>query len=131
MKHLVLGAAFVLGLASTAFAADPVFGTWKTAPDDNGHTGNVQVEACGSSICGTLVKTFDSNGAEMESDNIGKKIVWDMTSDGGGEYSGGQIWSPDRDKTYKSKMQLNGNSLTVQGCVMFVCRDGGTWTRVN
>jgi uncharacterized protein (DUF2147 family) len=131
MKHLVLGAAFVVGLAGTAFAADPVFGTWKTAPDDNGNTGNIQIAACGDTICGTLVKSFDSSGAEMSSDNIGKKIIWDMTADGDGEYSGGKVWSPDRDKTYKSKMQLNGNSLSIQGCVMMICRDGGTWTRVN
>lgn len=131
MKHLILSAIFGLGLAGAAFAADPVHGTWMTAPDDNGNTGHIQVAACGSKICGTLVKSFDSSGAEMASDNIGKKIIWDMQSDGGGEYSGGKVWSPDRDKTYKSKMQLTGNKLNIQGCVMFVCRDGGSWTRVN
>lgn len=131
MKHLILGVAIGLGFASTAFAADAVIGTWKTAPDDNGNTGHIQVQACGSKICGTLVKSFDSAGAEMQSDNIGKKIIWDMVADGGGEYSGGKVWSPDRDKTYKSKMQLQGNSLKIQGCVMFICRDGGSWTRVN
>ena len=131
MKHLILGAALGLGFAGAAFAADPVFGTWKTAPDDNGNTGYIKVDACGSAICGTLVKSFDSSGKEMASDNIGKKIIWDMTSDGDGDYSGGKVWSPDRDKTYKSKMQLNGNSLSIQGCVMIICRDGGTWTRVN
>ena len=131
MKHLILGSFFGLGLASAAFAADPIMGTWKTAPDDNGDTGHIQVQTCGSAICGTLVKTFDASGAETLSDNIGKKIIWDMMADGDGEYSGGKIWSPDRDKTYKSKMQLQGSTLNVQGCVMFVCRDGGTWSRVN
>jgi uncharacterized protein (DUF2147 family) len=28
-------------------------------------------------------------------------------------------------------MQLNGNTLSVRGCVLGICRDGGTWTRVN
>ena len=131
MKRLILGAIFGLGLASSAFAADPVHGTWMTAPDDNGNTGHILVAACGSKICGTLVDSFNSSGAGMASDNIGKKIIWDMEADGGGSYSGGQIWSPDRDKTYKSKMQLSGDELTVQGCVMFICRDGGVWKRVN
>jgi len=130
MKHLLLGAAFVMGLAGMA-AADPVDGTWKTAPDDNGDFGHIQVGACGSKICGTLVKSFDSSGAETLSPSIGKKIIWDMEAQGDGYYSGGKIWSPDRDKTYKSKMTLSGSKLAVEGCVMMICRDGGTWSRVN
>jgi uncharacterized protein (DUF2147 family) len=130
MKHLMLAAAFVMGLAGAA-AAEPVFGTWKTAPDDNGNFGYVKVEACGSKICGTLIKSFGPGGGEIESDNIGKKIVWDMVAKGGGLYSGGKVWSPDRDKTYRSKMTLSGNTLAVQGCVLMICRDGGKWSRVN
>jgi len=130
MKHILISAAFVFGLAGMA-AADPVDGTWKTAPDDNGNFGHIQVGACGSKICGTLVKSFDSSGAEIPSENNGKKIVWDMVAQGDGAYGGGKIWAPDRDKTYKSKMTLNGNKLAVEGCVLVVCRDGGTWTRVN
>ena len=131
MKHLMLSAALLVGMAGAAAAADPVYGTWKTAPDDNGDFGHIQVGACGAKICGTLVKSFDSSGAETQSTNIGKKIIWDMVASGDGAYGGGKIWSPDRDKTYKSKMQLNGSNLSVEGCVMMICRDGGTWSRVN
>ena len=56
---------------------------------------------------------------------------WDMVALGDGAYGKGKVWSPDRDKTYSSKLQLNGNSLSVQGCVFGICRDGGTWSRVN
>ena len=130
MKHLMLSAGFVIGLTGMALA-DPVDGTWKTAPDDNGNFGHIKVGACGAKICGTLVKSFDSSGAEIESDSNGKKIIWDMVAQGDGYYSGGKIWSPDRDKTYKSKMTLSGNKLSVEGCVMLICRDGGTWSRIN
>ncbi|MFT7594241.1 MAG: hypothetical protein ACI8R4_001559 [Paracoccaceae bacterium] len=130
MKHLILSAVLGLGLAGMA-AADPVDGTWKTVPDDNGDYGHINVGACGSKICGTLVRSFDSSGAETHSSNVGKKIVWDMVAQGDGYYSGGKIWSPDRDKTYKSKMTLSGSKLSVEGCVMMICRDGGTWSRVN
>ncbi len=130
MKKLMATAAiFVLGAGMAV--ADPVFGIWKTIPDDNGNFGHIDVRACGSKICGTLIKSFGSDGAEMSSPNTGKKIVWGMEAKGGGEYDGGKVWSPDRDKTYKSKMQLNGNKLAIQGCVMFICRDGGKWTRVK
>ncbi|MDP4031418.1 MAG: DUF2147 domain-containing protein [Pseudorhodobacter sp.] len=127
MKKYLLTAALVL-VAGGAFA-DPVEGLWKTRPDDNGNFGHIQVAACGSKICGTLVKSFNADGSVFASPNIGKKIVWDMVPDGKGGYGGGKIWSPDRDKTYKSKMTLSGNTLAVEGCVMFICRDGGTWTR--
>lgn len=130
MNRLVLSALCVLGLAGMA-AADPVFGTWKTEKDDNGNFGHIRIEACGETICGTLIESFDSAGAAMQSPNIGKKIVWDMVAQGDGAYGGGKIWSPDRDKTYKSKMQLDGNKLAVQGCVLLICRNGGNWQRVN
>ncbi len=131
MKHLILGLAFAFGLASAAMAADPVIGTWKTTPDDNGNFGYIQVEICGSKICGTLIKSFDPDGAEMASENIGKKIIWGMVPKGDGYYSDGKVWSPDRDKTYSSNMTLTGNTLAVKGCFLFICRDGGTWTRIQ
>ena len=46
---------------------------------------------------------------------------------GNGRYRGGKIWAPDRDKTYKSKMLLDGDVLSVSGCVLVICRDQ-TWT---
>ncbi len=130
MKHIILSAIFGLGLAGAA-AADPAFGTYKSIPDDNGNYGHIKVAACGSKICGTLVKSFGPDGRETQSDNIGKNIIWDMAADGNGAYSGGKIWDPSRDKTYKSKMQLSGGNLAISGCILFVCRDGGTWTRVD
>ncbi|MDK3075707.1 DUF2147 domain-containing protein [Sedimentitalea sp. JM2-8] len=130
MKRLIAGVICAAGLAGMA-AADPVFGNWRTAPDDNGNTGLIQVQACGSKICGTLVRAYDGTGAEMASPNVGKRIIWDMESKGGGAYADGKVWSPDRDKTYKSKMQLSGDRLAISGCILMVCRDGGTWTRAN
>lgn len=127
MKSIILAA--VLGLVGGAALADPIEGTWKTKPDDNGNFGYVEVKPCGGAYCGTLVKSFDSAGKPMASENIGKKIVWDMVAKGNGAYGNGKVWSPDRDKTYDSKMQLSGDNLAVSGCVLFICRDGGTWTR--
>ncbi|TXI04812.1 MAG: DUF2147 domain-containing protein [Pseudorhodobacter sp.] len=129
MKKLILAAALVLG-AGAAFA-DPVEGTWKTKPDDNGNFGHVKIKACGAAFCGTLVKAFDGAGKEIDSPNVGKKIVWDMVAYPDGVYDDGKVWSPDRDKTYDSDMTLSGNKLKVRGCVLGICRDGGTWSRVN
>ncbi len=130
MKKLGLIFAFIFALAAPAFA-DPVEGTWKTAPDDNGNYGFIKVSMCGAKICGVLAKSFDSKGTQLTTDNTGKKIIWDMVPQGDGYYSGGKVWAPDRDKTYSSKMTLSGNSLNIKGCVLGICRNGGTWQRLN
>ena len=130
MKKLGLIAAVVFGLTGAAFA-DPVEGVWKTAKDDNGNFGHIKISTCGAKICGVLVKSFDSSGAPLVTDNIGKKIIWNMVPQGDGYYKGGKVWSPDRDKTYSSKMTMTGNSLAIKGCVMGICRSGGNWARIK
>lgn len=125
--------AFAAGLALLAGAAwaDPVEGVWQTRKDDNGNFGHVQIKPCGPAFCGTLIKAFNGEGKQIESPNVGKRIVWDMVAYPDGLYDDGKVWSPDRDKTYSSDMQLSGNKLAVRGCVLGICRDGGTWTRVK
>ncbi|MEL6467285.1 MAG: DUF2147 domain-containing protein [Pseudomonadota bacterium] len=130
MKHLIAAACLAVAGAGAAMA-DPVHGTWRTAADDNGNYGHIQVTNCGSKICGTLIKSFDASGAVLDTPNTGRQIIWDMEAKGGGDYRGGKVYAPDRDRTYNSRMQLNGNTLSVSGCVLGVCRDGGSWTRVN
>ncbi len=130
MKKLCATAFAIVAMATSALA-DPIFGTWKTIPDDNGYYGHIEIKQCDTRICGTLVKSFDNAGKAVASDNVGKNIIWDMKIAGDGNYAGGKVWSPDRDKTYNSKMELTGDSLKIQGCIFGICRDGGTWTRVN
>ncbi|NRA98543.1 MAG: DUF2147 domain-containing protein [Rhodobacteraceae bacterium] len=110
--------------------ADPVHGVWKTQPGDDGAYGHVEMSDCGGKTCGVLIAGFDASGTQADSPNIGKRMVWDMQARSNGTYAGGKIWAPDRDKTYNSRMELSGNSLKVEGCVLVVCR-GQTWTRVQ
>lgn len=131
MKQVLAVAAVCVWAAGAVAAADPVEGVWQTQPDDNGHYGHIEVKPCGAAFCGVLVRAFDATGAEVESETIGKQIVRDMVAEGGGLYGGGTVFSPDRDKTYASRMTLAGDGLAVEGCVLFVCRDGGTWARVK
>lgn len=126
MKTLLLSAALAL-FAGTAMA-EPLVGTWRTATDDNGNSGLIKVKPCGAALCGTLVKAFDKDGKQMESPNIGRKIIWDTKPAGDGEYRG-MVYSPDRDAEYKSKLVLTGNKLSVSGCRIGICREGGVWTR--
>ncbi|MFT7058303.1 MAG: hypothetical protein ACJASV_000803 [Pseudorhodobacter sp.] len=130
MKTGLLAIALIFA-AGVAHAADPLEGVWQTKPDDNGNFGHVQVKPCGTKFCGTLIKSFDSNSKETKSENIGKRIIWDMQAQGDGNYGKGKVWSPDRDKTYNSKIKLSGSTLGVEGCVFGICRDGGQWSRVK
>lgn len=123
---IIAAAICVVGAAQ----ADPVLGTWQTQADDNGNFGHVEISACGTSICGTILRAYDSSGSPRPSDTIGRQMIWDMAARGNGEYRGGKIWAPDRDKTYNARMALAGDQLEVSGCVLGICR-GQTWRRVG
>ncbi|MEM1429829.1 MAG: DUF2147 domain-containing protein [Pseudomonadota bacterium] len=126
---VALAMAGALTWADTAMA-EPVEGMWQTQPGDDGSYGHVRIYTCGAAICGVLERAYDSSGASVDSDTVGKRMIWDMVPEGDGAYGGGRIWAPDRDKVYRSKMKLNGNRLSVSGCVGPICR-GQDWTRVN
>ena len=130
MKSAILAFAAGLALSATAALADPAEGRWRTQPDDNGNYGVIQMSMCGNTLCGTLVESSNGAGAAIQSANTGRQIVWDMEPRGNGQYRDGQIYAPDRDQTYRSRMDLAGDRLTVAGCVLFICRDQ-TWTRDN
>jgi uncharacterized protein (DUF2147 family) len=129
MKTTLIAAA--LAVFATGAFADPVEGIWQTKKDDNGNFGHVEIKPCGPAFCGVLIKAFNGEGAEIDSPNIGRQIVWDMVAYPDGLYDDGRIYSPDRDKEYNGDMTLAGDNLSVRGCVMGICRDGGTWKRVN
>lgn len=120
----------VAALVAAPALADPADGLWQTQPDDNGNFGHVQISECGNAVCGVLVRAYDGSGAPRQSEHVNKRILWDMAPQGGGAYGGGKIFSPDRGKTYNSKMELSGNRLTVSGCVLGICR-AQTWARVQ
>ncbi len=113
MKKTLMAVAALMMSAGFA-AADPIEGMWKTQPDD-GKYAHIKMGKCGSAICGKIAKTFDSSG-EIKTPNIGKTLVIDMVPQGGGAYAG-KVWRPSNNKIYTGKMQLDGNSLTMKGCV--------------
>ncbi len=133
MRRISLSFTLLLGLLFThAGAADsPVAGLWKTQPGDTGGYLHVQIAPCEDKMCGTIMAAFDKNDApQLNYAHIGKPIIWDMQTKGETAWSKGKIWAPDRDKTYNSKMSLDGDMLSVSGCVMFFCRSQ-QWQRIN
>ncbi|MGX0976623.1 uncharacterized protein (DUF2147 family) [Roseovarius sp. MBR-51] len=127
-KLVMMTVVFTMGAGMAM--AEPLLGTWQTTRDDNGKSGLIEVKPCGNALCGKLVKSYDANGNETASDSIGRNIISETVPTGGGEYKG-KLYAPDRGKTYNSKLQLTGETLKVSGCVLGICRDGGTWQKVK
>lgn len=129
MKKIMMAlAAATMSLAGAA-TADPALGVWQTEVDD-GAFAHVRIDACGSAVCGTIARTFNSDG-EFQSDNIGKQIVIDMVPVGGGAYEG-SVWRPSNNKIYVGKMTVSGDALILKGCVAggLLCASQG-WARVG
>ena len=128
MNGLVLATG--LALLAAPVSAAGISGIFQTAPTDDGNVAQVEFTTCGEAFCGEMIRSFNSAGEAIASDNIGKNIVWDMLDQGDGYFKGGRIWDPGKDKTYKSKMTLMGDTLQVKGCIGPFCK-AQTWTRVK
>ncbi|EAQ03402.1 hypothetical protein OB2597_02242 [Pseudooceanicola batsensis HTCC2597] len=128
MRNLMVALAGLV-LSAGAALADPVEGTWQTQVDDGAYA-HVRIAPCGPAYCGTMTRTFNSDG-EYKSPNLGKQLVRDMKPVGGGKYEG-KVWRPSNDKIYFGKLELAGDRLKMKGCVAggLIC-SGQTWARVN
>jgi len=127
MKQLMLAA--LLALAPSLAQADPAHGMWQTEVDDGAYA-YVEMGPCsGGKTCGWIRRTFDDTG-EYQSENIGKVLVINMENVGGGKYKG-SVWRPSNDKTYIGKMELDGSTLFLSGCVAggLLCSKQ-TWSRL-
>lgn len=113
MRMIVAAFVATLGFKAAA-AADDIEGRWRT---DSGSTATIA--SCGKAFCITM-----SSGAHK-----GKRIGR-MSAGAERQYSG-EITDPESNKTYSGKASLNGNSLSMKGCVLggLICR-GQNWTRL-
>lgn len=131
MKSRLIAAGVALAcLATPLFAADAM-GVWATEKNDDGNYLTVEIKPCGEKVCGYIVGAHEADGTLNDGyEHLGKPMVTDMVADGENAWDGGEIWDPSEDKRYSSNMELKGDVLTVEGCVLIICR-GQDWTRVN
>jgi len=64
MRHLLIGAALMLGFAGAA-AADPAAGTWKTEVGETGGYLHVAIAPCGAQICGKIAKVVGNDNQSI------------------------------------------------------------------
>ncbi len=127
MKKILIAALVALPMAAQA---GDVTGLWQTDPNDEGKYIQVQISPCASNaaeICGVITQGF--GGASQE--NNGKPIIWGMRQKSDNYWNRGNVWAPDTDKTYSANLTLDGDTLSVQGCVAAIFCRSSLWHRVQ
>jgi len=126
-------------LAATAFIATLLFvassvmafsgrttavGYWKTIDDETGDAKSImkiyQVDDKFYGRIDRLLQDPDLLCDKCEGDDYNKPVqgmvvMWGMTADGDGEWSGGKIFDPKKGKTYRCSIWLKDGKLMVRG----------------
>ncbi len=100
IRSIALALAAGIAFSGTAIAAEPIVGTWKRP---NGTL--IRYAASGGQYCGTVM-----NG-EYQGKSIG-------CMNGSGANYKGKVNKLDEGKTYRGKATVNGNTLSLAGCVL-------------
>lgn len=117
-------------LSTTPALANELTGVWRTEASEEGYL-DIRFAPCGAAMCGTIIRARNPEGQEgTDYPHLGRKMIWDMKPDGASNWVNGKIWDPRKDQTFKSKMALQGNQLTVSGCVLIVCQSQ-TWQKIK
>ena len=128
-----------LKLAAVAFVASLMFiattvmafsgrttalGYWKTIDDETGEAKSiVKIYEVDGKYYGRVDRLLLKPGAlcdKCEGEDHNKPIegmvfVWGMSADGDAEYSGGKIFDPAKNKTYRCSMWIKDGKLMVRG----------------
>lgn len=137
----IIFCAIIFVFSVSAGWAGVVSGVFKTNPsEDTGGYLHIEFSACpdnGELSCGVIKAAISKDGTENKSyEHLGKLMVWNMSDAGSGKYKGGKIWDPSENnedgskKIYNSKMALTGDTLRVDGCILFFCK-GQDWVKVD
>ena len=110
----------LVGLSATAAEID---GNWARG-DGNA---KVVIAPCGEKICAT--NTWIKPGTPTE--KTGDRLIMDIKQSDAGSYSG-TAFDPQRDKSYKITVTVNGDNMTTKGCIVagLLCK-GISWTRLD
>ena len=121
--------AALMALAASSALGASAEGVWVTQPDKKGGFAHIQAHSCGAALCGTVLRAFDSEGREITTPNVGKRVFWDMRPVADGRYKG-RAWVPAHGREYDGVMKVSGDRMKVSGCLGPVCQSQ-TWRRVK
>ena len=140
MKKIFLSVIVIMFAMSAAWS-EVVSGVFKTNPsEETGGYLHIEFDSCPDDkemSCGTIKTAIRKDGSKNQDyEHLGELMVWNMKAGTEGRYKGGKIWDPSENnedgskKIYNSKMELKGDILEVQGCILFFCK-GQNWERVD
>jgi uncharacterized protein (DUF2147 family) len=144
MKKILVGVIifmFVVFFSAAVKAESTIIGTWRTVEDEGPDKGKSKSHteifekngAYFAKVAKLLLKPQDTLCSTCTGDLKNKPVVGmitlkDMKKTGnvdeefGEEYAGGTIMNPDEGKTYKCKIWVKGDLLTLRGYVGFLYR---------
>lgn len=130
-------AALLAGAAPVS--PDTAIGTWKTET----RNGVVEIQRCGSSICGRLVSSdalrtnpdtrdVKNADAKLRTRPLKGLLMLSGFTRGDDAWAGGTIYNGDDGKTYSARVTpISPDQLKVRGCVFVPFCKTQTWTRVR
>ncbi len=113
-----LAAGFLVA-SSAAYAASP-YGTW-LRPSNGAH---VKVFKCGGGIGMRVTKSKTPS-------KVGKTIMCGAKKTGANTWTG-NLLNLDDGQTYSGKVKVNGNSMSLSGCILggIICKSDN-WRRIR
>ena len=128
MKKVLNSIALLLAFVIIGYGQMDPTGTWKNIDDDDGKVkSHLEVYWDEDVLKAKVVKLLDNatvticekcKGEKKDKPLIGMEIMWDLTTDGDNEWSGGTIMDPKNGKEYKCKIELEeDDKLKVRGYV--------------
>jgi uncharacterized protein (DUF2147 family) len=133
-----------LAMIALPAAAQSPIGTWRTIDDETGEAkSHIEIyQTQNGQLEGKIVRLLQGDGTcqGCEGQYAGKPmagvvVLRGLKFDGDGEWDGGKITDPKKDKTYSAEIKLDGNDrLEVRGYVgkgIFSIGRTQTWERVD
>ena len=138
------GLAVALLLSAPAGASEPsqaILGDWFT----EGARAIVRIAPCADRLCGTIVWLWqardEAGRAATDRENadadrrgrplLGIELLSGFRMATPGRWSDGTIYNPEDGRTYKASLRIDSaDEMTVEGCVLFICRKQ-LWRRTD
>lgn len=136
---LIFVAAVCVATPAWSAETDSVLGIWR-APTEHGV---VQIEPCGTSICGRIVDSDNiRKNPELRDLNNkdrskrGRRLkglqILSGFSRTDGKWTGGTAYNPEDGGTYKGTITpVDRNTLKLRGCIVWPLCKTQTWKRIN
>lgn len=123
MRNILTGAALLALMAGGPAFGDALDGHWSRGDGK----AKVMIAPCGDKLCAR--NTWVRPGTRKEKQ--GDVLVMSLRPVADGRYEG-TAFDPQRDRTYRMQVTVDGDRMTARGCVLAgaICRGMG-WTRLD